>query len=75
MGHDPNQILLADEPTGNLDTSTATELFVLFENLMAQRKTLVVVTHDQSLSARVERVLYLLDGRINRNENNGKWTR
>ena len=74
LANDP-PLVVADEPTGNLDTSTANEVFVLFEKLVAQGKTLMVVTHDRSLSSRTERVLHLLDGRIHQDENNGKWTR
>jgi ABC-type lipoprotein export system ATPase subunit len=74
LANDPS-LVVADEPTGNLDTATAGELFALFDELAAQGKTLVVVTHDKTLSARSERVLHLLDGRIHRDENNGKWTR
>ncbi len=74
LANDP-PLVVADEPTGNLDTTTANEVFVLFENLVAQGKTLMVVTHDRSLSARTERVLHLLDGRLHRDENNGRWTR
>ncbi len=74
LANDPS-LVVADEPTGNLDTSTANEVFALFENLVAQGKTLMVVTHDRSLSARTERVIHLLDGRLHRDENNGKWTR
>ena len=74
LANDPS-LVVADEPTGNLDTTTANEVFVLFENLVAQGKTLMVVTHDRSLSARTERVLHLLDGRLHRDENNGRWTR
>jgi putative ABC transport system ATP-binding protein len=70
LANDP-PLLVGDEPTGNLDTATAGEVFTLFESLVDQGKTLVIVTHDQSLSARMERVLYLLDGRIYRDENNG----
>jgi putative ABC transport system ATP-binding protein len=70
LANDP-PIIVADEPTGNLDTATAAELFALFEDLVAQGKTLMVVTHDRSLSARTERVIHLLDGRIHRDENNG----
>jgi ABC-type lipoprotein export system ATPase subunit len=43
--------------------------------LVAQGKTLIVVTHDRSLSARTERVLHLLDGRLHHDQNNGEWTR
>lgn len=74
LANDP-RLLVADEPTGNLDTTTAAEVFALFEQLVAQGKTLMVVTHDRSLSRRTERVLHLLDGRLHRDENNGKWTR
>ena len=74
LANDP-VLVVADEPTGNLDTVTANEVFALFEELVAQGKTLMVVTHDRSLSTRTERVLHLLDGRLHRDENNGKWTR
>ncbi len=74
LANDP-PLIVADEPTGNLDTSTANEVFALFEDLVAQGKTMVVVTHDRSLSKRTERVLHLLDGRLHCDENNGKWTR
>jgi putative ABC transport system ATP-binding protein len=74
LANDP-VLVVADEPTGNLDTATAAELFALFDALVAQGKTLVVITHDRSLSARTERVLHLLDGRLHRDENNGRWTR
>ena len=74
LANDP-PLVVADEPTGNLDTATANEVFRLFENLLDQGKTLVVVTHDRGLSARTKRVLHLLDGRLHRDENNGKWTR
>jgi len=74
LANDPS-LIVADEPTGNLDTATANEVFELFEALVAQDKTFVVVTHDRSLSARTERVIHLLDGRLHRDQNNGKWTR
>jgi len=74
LANDP-PLVVADEPTGNLDTATALELFKLFDQLVVQGKTLVVVTHDRTLSARSERLLHILDGRIHRDVNNGKWTR
>jgi len=74
LANDP-PLIVADEPTGNLDTDTAAKLFALFDDLVAQGKTLMIVTHDQSLSERTERVLHLLDGRIHRDQNNGKWIR
>jgi putative ABC transport system ATP-binding protein len=70
LANDP-PVVVADEPTGNLDTTTANEVFALFEKLVGQGKTLLVVTHDRSLSGRTERVLHLLDGRIERDQNNG----
>jgi len=71
MANDP-PLLVADEPTGNLDTATAAQIFALFEALVAQGKTLVLVTHDRNLSARTSRTIQLLDGCIHRDENNGK---
>jgi len=70
LANDPS-VVVADEPTGNLDSKTASEVFTLFEGLVAQGKTLLVVTHDRSLSARTQRMIRLLDGRIHRDENNG----
>jgi putative ABC transport system ATP-binding protein len=74
LANDP-PLVVADEPTGNLDTATANDVFALFEDLVRQGKTMMVVTHDQSLSARTQRVLHLLDGRLDLDHNNGKWTR
>jgi putative ABC transport system ATP-binding protein len=68
--HDP-PLIVGDEPTGNLDTKTANEVFDLFQSLVEQGKTLLLVTHDRSLSRRTERVLHLLDGRLDRDQNNG----
>ena len=71
LANDP-PLLVADEPTGNLDTTTANEVFRLFEGLVAQGKTMMVVTHDRSLSARTQRVIHLLDGRIRQDQSNGR---
>ena len=70
LANDP-PLVVGDEPTGNLDTTTADEVFGLFQSLVDQGKTLLVVTHDRSLSTRTERVLHLLDGRLARDQNNG----
>jgi putative ABC transport system ATP-binding protein len=64
-------VIVADEPTGNLDTHTASEMFALFDSLVDQGKTLLVVTHDRELSKQMGRVIHLLDGRIDRDQNNG----
>jgi putative ABC transport system ATP-binding protein len=70
MANDP-PLIVGDEPTGNLDTTTANEVFDLFESLVDQGKTLMIVTHDRSLSSRTERVLHLLDGRLHKDQSNG----
>ena len=59
-------ILLADEPTGNLDSSTSTEIMALFEELHAQQQTIVLVTHEHDIAAHADRQVHLLDGRVER---------
>jgi putative ABC transport system ATP-binding protein len=71
LANDP-PIIVGDEPTGNLDTNTANQVFALFEDLVDQGKTMLIVTHDRELSARMQRVLHILDGRIHSDKNNGK---
>ncbi|OGO37179.1 MAG: ABC transporter ATP-binding protein [Chloroflexi bacterium RBG_16_57_11] len=67
LANDPD-IIVADEPTGNLDTRTAQDIFDLFTTLVQQGKTLVMVTHDKELARRVPRVVEIIDGRITRDE-------
>lgn len=57
-------ILLADEPTGNLDSQTESEILDLFEELNNQGKTIIVVTHEQEVAARASRVIHMRDGVI-----------
>jgi putative ABC transport system ATP-binding protein len=57
-------VLLADEPTGNLDQTTGKEVLNLLEQLVEQRVTLIVVTHDPVIGARAQRQLHMVDGRI-----------
>jgi putative ABC transport system ATP-binding protein len=57
-------ILLADEPTGNLDSSSGTDIMSLFSELWKQGRTLVVITHDMSLARRTSRIVEMRDGRI-----------
>ena len=57
-------ILVADEPTGNLDSKTAASVFRLFETLVAGGKTILMVTHDQDLAKRATRTVIISDGQI-----------
>jgi len=57
-------LILADEPTGNLDSKTSVEIMRLFDNLHRQGNTIIVVTHEQDIASRARRVLSILDGKI-----------
>ncbi|MES2900962.1 MAG: ABC transporter ATP-binding protein [Pseudomonadota bacterium] len=57
-------ILLADEPTGNLDSATADDIMALFDTLHAEGQTLIVVTHEPDIAAHCRRVVRLSDGRV-----------
>ncbi len=63
LANDP-PIVIADEPTGNLDSKTAESVFVLFNELIAQGKTIIIVTHDSGLARRTNRTALITDGEI-----------
>jgi ABC-type lipoprotein export system ATPase subunit len=63
LANDP-PVVIADEPTGNLDSKTADSVFELFTNLVAQGKTIIIVTHDSGLAKRTHRTALIADGEI-----------
>ena len=65
LANDPLMIM-ADEPTGNLDSKTGTEVLELIDRLNADGKTIVLVTHDDAIATRAHRVIHMMDGLIDR---------
>ncbi len=61
-------IILADEPTGNLDSATGDEIMNLFDRLHESGNTIVLVTHEHDIAARAHRIIHIRDGRIDRDE-------
>ena len=61
-------ILLADEPTGALDTATGNEIMTLFERLWQQGNTIVLVTHEADIANRARRVIHVRDGKVEKDE-------
>jgi len=57
-------IILADEPTGNLDSKSGVEIMEIFKKLHKQGRTIVVVTHDQNIASQAQRIIKLRDGKI-----------
>jgi len=67
-------ILLADEPTGNLDSTTSEEIMRVFETLASTGQTVIMVTHEPDIAAHARRVVVLRDGKIASDERNEKFT-
>ena len=65
LANDP-LLLLADEPTGNLDSKTGEEILGLLDELHASGKTLLIVTHDPMVASRAEKIVHMRDGRVER---------
>lgn len=63
LANDP-PLIIADEPTGNLDSKTAAKVFALFEDLVASGKTILMVTHDSDLARRSNRTILISDGEV-----------
>jgi len=70
LANDP-PLLVADEPTGNLDTASARMVFELFNKLVAEGKTMLMVTHDKELAQQVPRKIEIMDGHITHDERLG----
>ena len=62
-------LILADEPTGNLDSATSDGIMQLFDDIHRQGNTVILVTHDPGIARHAERIVYLRDGKIERDEN------
>jgi putative ABC transport system ATP-binding protein len=65
-------LLLADEPTGNLDSRTGSEILNLFRRLHDQGNTIIIVSHDKEIADQTQRVIYLRDGKIEWDRRNGR---
>ncbi len=65
-------LILADEPTGNLDSRSGDEIMQLLHNLNDEGRTIVMVTHDPEIAAHTQRTIHLRDGKLERVVNNGK---
>jgi putative ABC transport system ATP-binding protein len=69
--NDPS-ILLADEPTGNLDTASSAEVMAIFDKLHKDGRTIVMVTHSDEIAGRADRIIRMRDGKIVKDEKKGE---
>ena len=70
LANEPS-LLFADEPTGNLDSNTGQEILKLFHKIHSQGNTIIMVTHDAEIAKQAQRIIFLKDGRIEREERKG----
>jgi putative ABC transport system ATP-binding protein len=70
LANDP-EVILADEPTGNLDTKSGSEIIEIFHKLNAEGRSVVTITHDMSIAERCHRIVRLRDGAIESDTLNG----
>jgi ABC-type lipoprotein export system ATPase subunit len=68
-------LILADEPTGNLDSHAGEEIMALLTELHTQGSTIVMVTHDEKIAAYAGRIIHFVDGKIETDRQNGKAVR
>ena len=67
LANEPS-LLLADEPTGNLDSKTGQEILNLFQKIHSQGNTIIMVTHDRDIALLAQRIIYIKDGKIEKEE-------
>jgi putative ABC transport system ATP-binding protein len=65
-------LLLADEPTGNLDSKTGKEILNLFHKIHSQGNTIIMVTHDPDIAQQAQRIIYIRDGKIEKEKKRGE---
>jgi putative ABC transport system ATP-binding protein len=68
--NDPD-VILADEPTGNLDSATGKEIMDLFSQLHSNGKTIILITHDLSKASSAQKIFSIVDGKITEKSGNG----
>ncbi len=71
LANEPS-LLMADEPTGNLDSKTGGEILKLFHKIHSQGNTILMVSHDPDIASQAQRIIYIRDGKIEREERKGE---